>query len=122
MKLARSDAETYAAWFGCLADPTRILILNLLARQRRSMSVGRIVRAVDVGQSTVSHHLKKLAETGFVLCERRGGQSLYRVNDRCLERFPSAADLVMGRLPRVRRAPRRPSAPWLQEEAVAGGS
>jgi len=35
------------------------------------MSVGEIVDAVDVGQSTVSHHLKLLADTGFVLVERR---------------------------------------------------
>lgn len=94
------EAETYAEWFACLADPTRLRILNLLARQHRAMKVGDIVEQVDVGQSTVSHHLKRLAATGFVLVERVGTASWYRVNERCLTCFPSAADVVMGRLPR----------------------
>ncbi len=93
-----AEAEVYAEWFACLADATRIRILNLLARERRPMKVGDIVDRVDVGQSTVSHHLKRLAETGFVLVERVGTASWYQVNDRCLTCFPSAADVVMGRL------------------------
>lgn len=92
-----SDARTYAEWFACLADATRIRILNLLARERRPMKVGEIVEAMDVGQSTVSHHLKRLGETGFVLVEPAGTANLYRVNERCLTCFPSAADVVMGR-------------------------
>ena len=47
-------------------DATRVLILHRLATARRPMTVGEVVAAVDVGQSTVSHHLKLLADTGFV--------------------------------------------------------
>lgn len=93
-----TEAEVYAGWFACLADATRIRILNLLARERRPMKVGEIVEQVDVGQSTVSHHLKRLAETGFVLVQRVGTASWFRVNERCLSCFPSAADVVMGRV------------------------
>lgn len=100
MNVTRNQASTWAEWFKCLGDPTRILILNLLATAGREMSVGEIVAAVDVGQPTVSHHLKVLADTGFVLVERAGTSSLYRVNERCLDCFPSAADVVMGRGPR----------------------
>ena len=60
------------------------------------MTVGEIVAAAGVGQSTVSHHLKILATVGFVLVEHRGTASLYRINDTCVECFPSAADVVMG--------------------------
>jgi DNA-binding transcriptional ArsR family regulator len=81
------------------------LILNRLAVARRPLSVNEIVAALDVGQSTVSHHLKILADAGFVLVERQGTASLYRVNERCLECFPSAADLVMGQLPPTDRSP-----------------
>jgi DNA-binding transcriptional ArsR family regulator len=63
MVLRREQAELYASWFRCLADPTRIQILNLLARERRPLSVGEIVSALEVGQSTVSEHLRRLAET-----------------------------------------------------------
>ena len=69
--------------------------------------MGEIVDAVDVGQSTVSHHLKLLADTGFVHVERQGNASLYRVNERCLDVFPSAAEVVMGRLPRYDPLPAR---------------
>jgi DNA-binding transcriptional ArsR family regulator len=102
----REAAVTYASWFRSLGDATRVQILNLLARSREPLRVGEIVAAVDVGQSTVSQHLKVLAEVGFVLVEHRGTASLYRVNESCISCFPSAADLVMGRLPA------RAEAPW----------
>ena len=89
-----------------------MLILHELAVARRPMTVGEIVAAVDVGQSTVSHHLKLLADTGFVHVERRGNASLYRVNERCLEVFPSAAEVVMGQLPRYDADPVACVPPW----------
>jgi hypothetical protein len=92
----RAEAELFAGWFRCLADPTRLQILNLLAGERRPMSVGEIVAAVEVGQSTVSEHLRRLAETCFVLVEHRGASSLFWINERCIACFPSAAELVMG--------------------------
>lgn len=99
MNVDRDEAETWAPWFRALGDPTRILILNLLAGTARQMSVGEIVEELDVGQSTVSHHLAILADTGFLLAERRGTSTLYCVNGRCLDCFPTAAELVMGRVP-----------------------
>jgi len=102
MKIDRASARTYARWFQALADPTRVLICNLIADAGRAMSVGEIVQEVDIGQSTVSHHLKLLAEVGFVHVTPRGTARLYQFNQRCLEAFPTAAELVMGRLPRTR--------------------
>ena len=95
--LDRPVAAEYAAWFRALADATRVQIVSLLARRGVPMNVGEIVAAVDVGQSTVSAHLKVLAEVRFVLAERRGTATYYRVNDACVECFPTAADIVMGR-------------------------
>jgi DNA-binding transcriptional ArsR family regulator len=96
MNIDRETAAVWASWFRALGDPSRILVLNLLAAKAEPMSVGDIVEALDIGQSTVSHHLKQLAEVGFVLVEERGTSNLYRVNDLCLECFPTAAELVMG--------------------------
>ena len=70
--LGRDAAMQYAAWFRALAEPTRIEIVSLLARRQEPMTVGQIVGAAHVGQSTVSQHLKVLAEVRFVLVERRG--------------------------------------------------
>lgn len=95
--LDRTSAERYASWFRALADPTRVQLVTLLAKQRRPMTVGEIVSASGVGQSTVSHHLKALAEVRFVLSERRGTARWYQVNQACVDCFPSAADIVMGR-------------------------
>jgi DNA-binding transcriptional ArsR family regulator len=110
MIMKREQAELCASWFRCLADPTRIQILNLLARERRALSVGEIVAAVEVGQSTVSEHLRRLAETCFVLVEYRGASSLFRINERCIACFPSAAELVMGAARTDSLPPPRPGA------------
>jgi DNA-binding transcriptional ArsR family regulator len=95
--LNREAADEYASWFAALADGTRVQIVSLLARSQQPMTVGQIVACVDVGQSTVSAHLGRLAEVGFVKSERRGTASLYRINEACVECFPTAADVVMGR-------------------------
>lgn len=124
MEVDRTSAGVWAGWFRALGDASRVLILNRLACAGRPMTVGEVVDAVDIGQSTVSHHLRILADTGFVLVERRGTASWFRVNERCLEAFPSAAEVVMGRLPRHDPLPRACTAPWqaggVQEAAGRG--
>src|ERR1700722_4273136 len=95
--LDRATAAGYASWFRALADPTRIQIVSLLAGRGEPMNVGQIVAAVDVGQSTVSAHLKVLAEVRFVLADPRGTSTYYRINEACVSCFPTAADLVMGK-------------------------
>jgi DNA-binding transcriptional ArsR family regulator len=112
MEIDRNSAEVWASWFRCLGDPSRVLLLNCLATAGTPMTVGELVDRVDIGQSTVSHHLKVLAETGFVHSERRANTTLFRVNEQCLEQFPSAAELIMGLLPRY--DPRLPQCtpPW----------
>jgi DNA-binding transcriptional ArsR family regulator len=117
MDVDRDSAEVWAGWFRCLGDPSRVLILNRLAIARRPMTVGELVDAVDIGQSTVSHHLKLLADVGFVLVERRGTSSLYRVNEHCLAYFPSAAEVVMGQLPRYEPVATVCVAPWQQDSS-----
>jgi DNA-binding transcriptional ArsR family regulator len=111
--LDRATAAEYASWFRALADATRVQIVSLLARRGGPMSVGEITAALDVGQSTVSEHLKILAGVRFVLSERHGTANWYRVNERCVACFPTAADIVMGR-----SVPELPSA----EESVAAGN
>jgi DNA-binding transcriptional ArsR family regulator len=94
--VTRETAQIYAQWFEALSDPSRILILNELARAGRAMTVGELVDSLDVGQSTVSHHLARLAKARFVLMERSGTTTLVAINERCLTQFPSAATAVLG--------------------------
>ena len=79
MNVDRNDAETWATWFKALGDPRRIVILNLLATAGGPLSVAEIVDAVDVGQSTVSHHLKSLVDAGILTREQRGKWAYYRL-------------------------------------------
>ena len=95
--LDRATAAEYASWFRALADPSRVQIVEYLARQGRPMSVGELTAAVGLAQSTVSQHLKILTEVRFVLVEPVGTARHYRINERCIACFPSAADVVMGR-------------------------
>jgi len=95
--LDRQSAQKYASWFRALADPTRVQLVEFLARSNRPMSVGELVAEMGLAQSTVSQHLKVLAEVRFVLVEPVGNARHYRINDNCITCFPSAADLIMGR-------------------------
>lgn len=96
MSIDGTTAERYAAWFACLADPTRIRILNALASEKRKMTVAELVAATGVSQPTVSHHVKMLANNRFVLVARRGAATDCALNERCLEQFPAAARAVLG--------------------------
>jgi DNA-binding transcriptional ArsR family regulator len=102
--LDRATAAEYATWFRALADATRIQIVSLLARRGTPMNVGEITAAVEVGQSTVSAHLKVLADVRFLLPVRQGTATYYRINDACVDCFPTAADIVMGRPVRAHSA------------------
>jgi DNA-binding transcriptional ArsR family regulator len=95
--LERVSAVEYASWFRALADATRVQIVSLLAWRGEPMSVGAITAELDVGQSTVSEHLRILASVRFVLADKQGTATYYRVNDACVSCFPSAADILMGR-------------------------
>lgn len=95
--LDRATAAEYASWFRALADPSRVQLVELLARQGKPMSVGQIVGTMGLAQSTVSQHLKILTEVRFVLVEAVGNARHYRINTDCVSCFPSAADVVMGK-------------------------
>jgi ArsR family transcriptional regulator, arsenate/arsenite/antimonite-responsive transcriptional repressor len=94
-KLSEPRAEDYAEWFKALADPIRIRILNLLACNEEPVCVCNIVDHFPVGQPTISHHLKILRDTRFVMAERRGTFMYYAVNRKCLAEFPQAARRIL---------------------------
>jgi ArsR family transcriptional regulator len=95
--IQRADAEEWAAWFRALADPTRLQVLNAIATYGPELTIGQLVARVDIGQSTVSHHVRVLAEAGFILHERDARTSRVSVNQDCLSALPDAARAVLGR-------------------------
>ncbi|KAA8890426.1 metalloregulator ArsR/SmtB family transcription factor [Nocardia colli] len=94
--LSVGDATTYSAWFACLADPTRVRLLHQVASHPAGITVGELVDALDIGQPTVSHHVRKLVDVGFVGVHKNGTSTVVMVNPACCTGLPHAADAVMG--------------------------
>ncbi len=93
--LSEEQAREYASWFKALSDPTRLQILNVLARQQEPLCVCDIVARFNLGQPAVSHHLKILREARFVTSSRQGSFIYYSINRACLNAFPQAAHQIM---------------------------
>ncbi|MDQ3734479.1 MAG: metalloregulator ArsR/SmtB family transcription factor [Actinomycetota bacterium] len=95
-QLDPADAGTYANWFACLAEPTRVRLLHAVAGSGREVSVGELTELLGISQSTCSHHLRRLADTGFVHLRKERTTTLVSVNPACCTGLPHAADAVMG--------------------------
>lgn len=61
----------------CLADATRLRLLALLAEHE--LGVSDLCDVVQLPQSTVSRHLKILADEGWAISRRQGTTNLYQV-------------------------------------------
>lgn len=92
-------ATTYAEWFAVLADATRVRLLHAVASSPSgTIRVGDLATELGISQPTCSHHVRRLAEVGFVVVDKVGTSSLVSVNAACCTGLPHAADVVMGTL------------------------
>jgi L-amino acid N-acyltransferase YncA/DNA-binding transcriptional ArsR family regulator len=97
--LDERSAATYSEWFAVLADPTRVRLLHTVSTSSTgAMRVGDLATALGISQSTCSHHVRKLADVGFVTVDKVGTASVVSVNPACCTGLPHAADVVMGTL------------------------
>ena len=69
-------AETLVGWMESLADRTRLRLIRVLERQE--LGVIELCEILQLPQSTVSRHLKLLADQGWVHNRRDGTTRLYR--------------------------------------------
>jgi ArsR family transcriptional regulator len=90
--LSDAEAKATATLFRALSDPTRVKIVNLLARSDEPVCVCELVPAVEVSQPTVSHHLKKLTEAGLLEREERGKWAFYSLSGEAVERLASLVE------------------------------
>ncbi|GAA4873880.1 helix-turn-helix domain-containing GNAT family N-acetyltransferase [Saccharopolyspora cebuensis] len=97
-QLSADDATTYAEWFARLGEPMRVRLLHAVAAAG-STSVGALAERLEISESTCSHHVRKLAEVGFVLLHEEGTATRVSVNQACRTGLPHAADAVLGLLP-----------------------
>lgn len=73
-----------------LADPTRLAIVRQLAIDDETCACD-FTASCDVGQPTVSHHLRVLREAGVVSSERRGQWIFYQLAPDVAERVGAIA-------------------------------
>ncbi len=80
--------KTLSAHLTDLSEPVRIRILRLL--EREELSVGEVASVVQLPQSTVSRHLKMLADGSWLAKRTEGTATLYRLVLDDLERGAAA--------------------------------
>jgi ArsR family transcriptional regulator len=81
----RERAARLAALAKALGDPIRLQIVDVLRRHAGQVCVCELVPLFDIGQPTLSHHLKKLRDAGIVDSEKRGLWSYYYVRPGVLD-------------------------------------
>jgi ArsR family transcriptional regulator len=85
----QADAERIAGLAKALGDPIRLQLVDVLRKHAGKVCVCELTPLFDVGQPTVSHHLKVLREAGIVDSERRGLWAYYYVVPDVLEELRS---------------------------------
>jgi ArsR family transcriptional regulator len=75
--LAPARSAALAERLKALADPTRLRMLDLLARHGVPLCVCEITDQFSQHQPTISHHLRILRRAGLIDGEKRGTWSYY---------------------------------------------
>lgn len=78
--MSDDDALQVALRLKALADPVRVKIMSMLfSSAAGEENSGELSAALDLTESTVSHHLAQLRRAGFVSSDRRGMHVFHRV-------------------------------------------
>ncbi|MGU3645052.1 ArsR/SmtB family transcription factor [Microbacterium sp. C23T] len=83
--IGQHEAEQLAITLKALADPARLRLLSIVASSEgQEACVCDLIEPVGLSQPTVSHHLKILAEAGFLSRSKRGTWAYYRLQPETL--------------------------------------
>ncbi|HSU66707.1 MAG TPA: metalloregulator ArsR/SmtB family transcription factor [Tepidisphaeraceae bacterium] len=69
------QVDLLMGWMGALADPTRLRLMRLI--EQHELGVAELCEILQLPQSTVSRHLKVLADEGWAVSRRQGTVHLY---------------------------------------------
>ncbi|MFZ4615773.1 MAG: ArsR/SmtB family transcription factor [Rectinemataceae bacterium] len=81
----RDRLEHRAALLRALAHPSRLLIIELLEKEPRT--VADLTKAIGSDKTTVSKHLTVLKKVGLVRAKKRGTWSDYELVCGCVSHF-----------------------------------
>jgi ArsR family transcriptional regulator len=90
--ISRAKAGRLAEIAKALGDPIRLQLVDVLRQHAGKVCVYELIPLFDVGQPTVSHHLKKLRDAGIVGSERRGLWAYYYVLPGALDELSAWLD------------------------------
>ncbi len=79
----QTQSDELLNFFKALADANRLKIVGLLAQQ--PYTVEQLAELLQLGASTVSHHLSKLAKAGLVSAKAEQYYSVYSLNTDALQ-------------------------------------
>jgi ArsR family transcriptional regulator len=75
--------EYEASIFKALCDPNRLIILEMLQNGERCAC--KLLEDLNIGQPTLSHHMKILCEAGLVSSRKEGKWMHYSINKQGFE-------------------------------------
>jgi ArsR family transcriptional regulator len=76
--LTQSQADDLARSLKAIADPARLRLISIIAASEgQEACVCDLTEPLNIGQPTVSHHLKVLTDAGFVTRSKRGSWAYY---------------------------------------------
>ncbi len=73
-------AERLAAVAKALSEPLRIRIVDVLRRTEEPVCQCELIALYGIGQSLLSHHMRKLVDAGLVSVERRHRWAYYSIS------------------------------------------
>ena len=79
-----AQAKRLAAYARALADPIRVQLVDVLAAHPGELCAVELLPLFDVAQSTLSHHLKTLADAGILDTRRPALFAYYLVRPQVL--------------------------------------
>ena len=94
--MSADEAIATAAMFAALADPARVRIVNSLATSDRAVCVCELTPTLGLSQPTVSHHLKKLTDSGLLTREQRGRWAYYALDPEAVALLGSLTTFTEG--------------------------
>ena len=78
-------AERLAAVAKALSEPLRIRIVDVLRRTEEPVCQCELIALYGIGQSLLSHHMRKLVDAGLVSVERRHRWAYYSISPGALD-------------------------------------
>jgi len=78
--MSQQQADDLARSLKAIADPARLRLISIIAASEgQEACVCDLTEPLNIGQPTVSHHLKVLTDAGFVTRSKRGTWAYYKL-------------------------------------------